>query len=72
VFILPGSRSGLLKFKIERGSFLAEQIAEHCHFLKYRTMRSMQPVTNCALKIWKCVIESDPIALKETTIFDVG
>lgn len=67
VFILPGSRSGLLKFKIERDPFLAEQIADHCHFLKYRTLRSIAARSDLSLELWKVLIESDPISLEETT-----
>lgn len=67
VFILPGSRSGLLKFKIERDPFLAEQIAEHCHFLKYRTLRSIASRSDLSLELWNVLIESDPISLEETT-----
>jgi len=67
VFVLPGSRSGLLKFKIERDPFLAEQIAKHCHFLKYRTLRSIAARSDLSLELWKVLIESDPISLEETT-----
>ncbi len=67
VFILPGSRSRLLKFKIERDPYLAEQITNHCHFLKYRTLRSIAARTDLSLELWKVLIESDPISLEETT-----
>ncbi len=67
VFILPASRSGLLRFKVERDPFLAESIAENCHFLKFRTLRSIAQRADLSLELWKVLIESDPVSLEETT-----
>lgn len=67
VFLLPGSRSGLLRFKVERDPFLAETIAENCHFLKFRTLRSIANRADLSLELWQVLIESDPVSLEETT-----
>lgn len=67
VFILPGSRAGLLKYKIERDPYLREIIDNGFHFLKYRTLRSISQRPDISLEIWKMLIDSDPLSLDETT-----
>jgi hypothetical protein len=67
VFILPGSRAGLLKFKLERDSYLRELLDNRFHFLKYRTLRSIAQRTDVTLELWKMLIDSDPLSLEENT-----
>lgn len=67
IFILPGSRSGLLKFKIERDPYLRECITSRWHFLKFRTLRSIFNRQDHSLETWKALIDSDPLSLDDTT-----
>jgi len=67
VFILPGSRAGLLKFKLERDPYLRELLENGFHFLKYRTLRSIAQRADLTLELWKMLIDTDPLSLEENT-----
>lgn len=67
VFLLPGSRSRLLRFKVNRDPLLAELITEQCRFLKFRALRSIASRSDLSLELWQVLIESDPVSLEETT-----
>lgn len=67
VFILPGSRAGLLKFKLERDPYLRELLDNGFHFLKYRTLRSIALRADLTLDLWKLLIDTDPLSLEENT-----
>ena len=67
IVIIPGSRAGLMKFKIDRDPYLKELVDKDYHFLKYRTLRSIAARTDLTLEIWQVLIDSDPLSLEETT-----
>ncbi len=67
VFVLPGSRAGLLKYKLERDPYLRELLDDGFHFLKYRTLRSIAQRADVTLELWKMLIDSDPLSLEENT-----
>ncbi len=67
IFILPGSRSGLLKFKIDRDPYLRECITPKWHFVKFRTLRSILSRPDQSLETWNALIDSDPLSSDETT-----
>jgi len=67
VVVIPGSRAGLMKFKIDRDPYLRELVARDYHFLKYRTLRSIAARTDLTLEVWQVLIDSDPLSLEETT-----
>lgn len=67
IFILPGSRSSLLKFKIERDPYLRESLTHRWHFLKFRTLRSILTRPDISLDLWNVLIDSDPLSRDETT-----
>lgn len=67
IVLIPGSRSGLLKLKLERDPFLRELLTENIHFLKFRTLRGIAARADLSLEIWKVLIDSDPLSLDETT-----
>ncbi len=67
IFLLPGSRAGLLKFKIERDPYLRQQLGPDFHYLKYRALRSIAARSDLSLEIFKVLIDSDPLSLEETT-----
>lgn len=67
IFLLPGSRAGLLKFKIERDPYLRERLTPNFHYLKYRTLRSIATRADLSPEVWQVLIDSDPLSLEETT-----
>ncbi len=67
IFILPGSRSGLLKFKIERDPYLRENITPRWHFLKFRSLRGILTRPDISLELWNVLMDSDPLSRDETT-----
>lgn len=67
IYLLPGSRAGLLKFKIERDPYLRQQLGPDFHYLKFRTLRSIAARPDLSLEIFKVLIDSDPLSLEETT-----
>lgn len=71
IIILPGSRAGLMKYKLERDPYLQELLADHAHFLKFRTLRSIASRVDLTRDIWSVLIDTDPISLGETTQLSV-
>jgi hypothetical protein len=67
IFLLPGSRAGLLKFKIDRDPWLRQQLGPGFHYVKFRTLRSLAARTDLSLEIFKVLIDSDPLSLEEST-----
>jgi hypothetical protein len=67
VYLFPGSRAGLIKYKIDRNALLIERTAQNWHFLKFRTMRHLALRTDLSRELWTLLIDSDPISLEETT-----
>lgn len=67
VVLIPGSRAGLLKLKLERDPYLRELLSKHVQFLKFRTLRGIAARPDLTLEIWKVLIDSDPLSLEETT-----
>ena len=67
VYLFPGSRAGLIKFKIDRDAVLKERTAQNWHFLKFRTMRHLAVRADLSRELWTLLIDSDPISLEETT-----
>lgn len=67
IVVVPGSRAGLFKLKLDRDPYLRELLAGNVHFLKFRTLRSIGARTDLSLEIWKVLIDSDPLSLDETT-----
>jgi len=67
VYLFPGSRAGLIKYKIDRDALLKERTAQNWHFLKFRTMRHLAVRADLSRELWTLLIDSDPISLEETT-----
>jgi hypothetical protein len=67
VVLIPGSRAGLLKLKLERDPYLRELFSRNIHCLKFRTLRGIAARSDLTLEIWKVLIDSDPLSLEETT-----
>jgi DNA-directed RNA polymerase subunit RPC12/RpoP len=67
IVLIPGSRAGLMKLKLERDPYLRELFSGNIHFLKFRTLRGIATRTDLTLEIWQVLIDSDPLSLEETT-----
>ncbi len=66
IFLLPGSRSALLRFKLDRDPYFREKVSNRWHFLKYRALRDFESSGNNSLDFWLMQLESDPVRSEET------
>lgn len=67
VFVFPGSRSALLKFKLMRDPQLRELTAHNWHFLKLRALNALTARSDLSATNWSMLLDGDPINLEETT-----
>lgn len=67
VFLFPGSRSGLIRYKLDRDPWLRERVTQRCHFLKFRTLRELSSRKDISRDLWDLFIDSDPISLEDAT-----
>lgn len=67
VFLFPGSRAALIKWKIDHNDLVSEITARNWHFLKFRTMRHLAVRPDLSRELWALLIDSDPISPEETT-----
>lgn len=67
VFLFPGSRSALLRFKLDRDPWLREKVSRQWHFLKFRTLRELARRKDISRDLWDLFIDSDPISLEDAT-----
>jgi len=66
VFVFPGSRAGLLKYKLIRDPFLHERTLNGWHFLKLRTLTALSARSDLTPALWTMLLDSDPINLEES------
>lgn len=66
IFVLPGSRSALLRFKLDQDPYLREKVTTRWHFLKYRALRDFVASGNSSLDFWMMQLDSDPVRSEET------
>ena len=67
IFLFPGSRSALLRYKLDRDPYLRERTSQRWHFLKFRTLRELARRTDMSRDLWDLLIDSDPISLEDAT-----
>jgi hypothetical protein len=67
VFLFPGSRSGLIRYKLDRDSWLRERVTQRWHFLKFRTLRELAGRKDISRDLWDLLIDSDPISVEDAT-----
>jgi hypothetical protein len=60
VVVLPGGRAGLLAYKLKRDPHL-RQLAEDCHFLKFRNLRQIAEIQLLTRETWQEAVRGDPI-----------
>jgi hypothetical protein len=61
VIVIPGSRSNLLSYKLQKNPHLAEHAASGWHFLKFRHLRSLASRPGITLEEWKELLDADPL-----------
>lgn len=66
VFIFPGSRSALLKYKLMRDPYLHERTLTNWHFLKLRALSNLAARNDLTPALWAMLLDSDPINLEES------
>ncbi len=66
VFVFPGSRSALLKFKLLRDPYLHERTVANWHFLKLRALSALAARNDLTPALWAMLLDSDPINLEES------
>lgn len=67
VFLFPGSRSGLIRYKLDRDPWLRERVTQRWHFLKFRTLRELASRKDISCDLWDLLIDSDPISQEDAT-----
>jgi hypothetical protein len=67
VFVFPGSRAELLKYKLLRDPQFREIASPNWHFLKFRTLKALAARTDISLAEWNILLDSDPLTLEENT-----
>lgn len=67
VFVCPGSRAELLKYKLLRDAQFREVSSPNWHFLKFRTLKALAGRTDISLAEWQMMLDSDPLTLEENT-----
>ena len=67
VFLFPGSRSGLIRYKLERDPWLRECITQRWHYLKFRTLRELSSRKDISRDLWDLLVDSDPISQEDAT-----
>ena len=60
VFVIPGSRSNLIHYKLRRNPFLVEQFNQGWHFLKFRYLRKLSHQKSINLQSWVEYLHGDP------------
>ena len=65
VFLFPGSRSALIRYKLDRDPWLRERVTKQWHFLKFRTLRELSGRKDISRDLWDLFIDSDPISLED-------
>ena len=67
IIVLPGSRSILITFKLQRDPRLAEAVAAGWRFLKFRHLSRLANLPNLNLEHWERLLDADPPLWKEAT-----
>ena len=60
ILILPGSRSALLAFKLQRDPRLAQAVDSGWRFLKFRQLRRMLDRLDLTPDLWEDLLDQDP------------
>ncbi|MCX8024376.1 MAG: hypothetical protein N3A60_04155, partial [Thermanaerothrix sp.] len=66
VLVLPGSRAGLLAYKMQRDPRLAAALQRGWHVLKFRHLHRMAGQADLGHDLWEALLDSDPPLWRET------
>jgi hypothetical protein len=66
VLVLPGSRAGLLAYKLQRDPRLAAALQRSWHVLKFRHLHRMASQADLGHDLWDALLDSDPPLWRET------
>ena len=66
VLVLPGSRAGLLAYKMQRDPRLAAALQHGWHVLKFRHLHRMAGQSDLGHDLWEALLDSDPPLWRET------
>ncbi len=66
VLVLPGSRAGLLAYKMQRDPRLAATLQRGWHVLKFRHLHRMAGQSDLGHDLWEALLDSDPPLWRET------
>ncbi len=66
VLVLPGSRAGLLAYKMQRDPRLATALQRGWHVLKFRHLHHVAGQADLSHDLWEALLDSDPPLWRET------
>lgn len=66
VLLIPGSRAGLLRYKMDRNPALRAQTKSRVRFLKFRALRGIAARSDLSLGIVKMLLDADPLIMEES------
>jgi hypothetical protein len=61
VFVLPGSRSRLIAYRLREDPRLAGALTGNWHFLKFRHLRRLAARESLTLDLWENLLDGDPL-----------
>jgi hypothetical protein len=61
VFVLPGSRSRLIAYRLREDPRLASALTANWHFLKFRHLRRLAAMETLTFDLWEDLLDSDPL-----------
>lgn len=61
VFVLPGSRSRLIAYRLREDPRLSSALTGKWHFLKFRHLRRLAARESLTLELWENLLDGDPL-----------
>jgi hypothetical protein len=61
VFVLPGSRSRLIAYRLREDPRLTSVLTGGWHFMKFRHLRRLAAMESLTLEVWENLLDGDPL-----------
>ncbi|MBM3137700.1 MAG: hypothetical protein FJZ98_05885 [Chloroflexi bacterium] len=61
IFVLPGSRSRLIAYRMREDPRFTSALSNNWHFLKFRHLRRLAAMDNLTFDLWKDLLDGDPL-----------
>jgi hypothetical protein len=61
VFVLPGSRSRLIAYRLREDPRLTSALTGGWHFMKFRHLRRLAAMESLTLEVWENLLDGDPL-----------